>query len=448
MEKIDWKKYLQKEISCSCGKTHFCDIEEIIIEDHAIKHLTRILSKNTYKKLCVVCDEHTEKAAGFQVYEELETAGYDYDKIIFHDPELVPDEEALVSLFTQIPNNCDLILAVGSGTINDLCRYVSYKMKIDYYIIGTAPSMDGYASNVSPLIIQHLKTTIEARPARVILGDLDIIANAPLHMIAAGVGDIIGKYVCLTDWQIAHIVNDEYICPEIMELVRQSIRKVAYNAEGAAKREKSAIAAVMEGLVLSGIAMSYIGNSRPASGSEHHMSHYWEMMFLLSNHKDPLHGTKVGVGTVTAIRLYEMLKKKRELLFLSEVPDFNRNLWKKEILEAYGPAASGVLTLEEQIGKNTEKEVNRRRKCFRQHQDEIWSVIDSLPDAEEIKEILASMDAPYSPAQLDVSPELFRRGIYFAKDLRNRFGLLQILFDFQLQHEFSENLIKEFYPTE
>ena len=197
MEKIDWKKYLQKEISCSCGKTHFCDIEEIIIEDHAIKHLTRILSKHTYKKLCVVCDKHTEKAAGFQVYEELETAGYDYDKIIFHDPELVPDEEALVSLFTQIPNNCDLILAVGSGTINDLCRYVSYKMKIDYYIIGTAPSMDGYASNVSPLIIQHLKTTFEARPARVILGDLDIIANAPLHMIAAGVGDIIGKYVCL-----------------------------------------------------------------------------------------------------------------------------------------------------------------------------------------------------------------------------------------------------------
>ena len=445
MEKIDWKKYLQKEISCSCGKTHFCDIEEIIIEDHAIKQLTTILARHSYKKLCVVSDDNTEKAAGFQVYEELNAAGYTYDKVVFHDPELVPDEEALISLFSQVPNDCDLILAVGSGTINDLCRYVSYKMKIDYYIIGTAPSMDGYASNVSPLIIKHLKTTFEAHPARVILGDLDVIAKAPLHMISAGVGDILGKYVCLTDWQIAHIVNDEYICPEIMALVRQSIQKVAENAALAAKKDKAAIAAIMEGLVLSGIAMSYIGNSRPASGSEHHMSHYWEMMFLLSQHEDPLHGTKVGVGTVTAIRLYEMLKEEKDSILSSEAPKFDFDNWKKDIQEAYGPAASGVLALEEQIGNNSDEEVTRRRKNFQKHQDEIWKVVNELPDAEEIKGILLSMDAPYSPAQLDVSPELLKQGIYFAKDLRNRFGLLQILFDFHMQEAFSNSLIDEFY---
>ena len=152
--------------------------------------------------------------------------------IVFPYRELIPDEEALVFLFSQIPNDCDLVLAVGSGTINDLCRYVSYKMKIDYYIVGTAPSMDGYASNVSPLIIRHLKTTYEARPARVIIGDLDVMSQAPLSMIAAGVGDIIGKYVCLADWQMAHMVNGEYICQEIMELVRQSIQKSSRPCQG------------------------------------------------------------------------------------------------------------------------------------------------------------------------------------------------------------------------
>ena len=199
MEKIDWNNYLNRDIVCSCGKTHFCDIEEIVIEDHAIQQLPGILAKHAYKKLCVVCDENTQEAAGFQVYEELTKAGYTYKKIVFPYRELIPDEEALVFLFSQIPNDCDLVLAVGSGTINDLCRYVSYKMKIDYYIVGTAPSMDGYASNVSPLIIRHLKTTYEARPARVIIGDLDVMSQAPLSMIAAGVGDIIGKYVCLAD---------------------------------------------------------------------------------------------------------------------------------------------------------------------------------------------------------------------------------------------------------
>lgn len=101
--------------------------------------------------------------------------------------------------------------------------------------------------------------------------------------------------------------------------------------------------------------------------------------------------------------------------------------------------------MEEQIGKNSDEEVTRRRKNFQKHQDEIWKVVNELPDTEEIKGILLSMDAPYSPAQLDVSPELLKQGIYFAKDLRNRFGLLQILFDFHMQEAFSNSLIDEFY---
>lgn len=442
---MDWKEYLQKEKHCSCGKNHVCDIEEIIIEDGAIKRLPQVLAKHKYQKLCVVSDLHTEQAAGLMVYEELEKAGYAFEKVVYQDEELVPDEDALIYLFTRVPNDCDLIIAVGSGTINDLCRYVSYKMKMDYYIVGTAPSMDGYASNVSPLIIRHLKTTYEARPARVIIGDLDIISQAPLHMIAAGAGDILGKYVCLTDWQLAHIVNGEYICPEIMELVRESIKKVAENAEKAAHRDKEAIGAIMEGLVLSGIAMSYIGNSRPASGSEHHMSHYWEMMFLLDQQPDPLHGTKVGIGTVVAIRLYEMLKEKREILFPLEEPSFDQELWTEKIKEAYGPAAPGVLELEKKIGKNSDGEVLRRRSVFQEHMEEIFKVVNELPKAEEIIEILKSMEAPYYPNQINVSEEVFARGIYYAKDLRNRFGLLQILFDLDLQEEFIQSLIQEIY---
>ena len=442
---MDWKEYLQKEKHCSCGKNHVCDIEEIIIEDGAIKRLPQVLAKHKYQKLCVVSDLHTEQAAGLMVYEELEKAGYAFEKVVYQDEELVPDEDALIYLFTRVPNDCDLIIAVGSGTINDLCRYVSYKMKMDYYIVGTAPSMDGYASNVSPLIIRHLKTTYEARPARVIIGDLDIISKAPLHMIAAGVGDILGKYVCLTDWQLAHIGNGEYICPEVMELVRESIKKVAENAGRAANRDKEAICAIMEGLVLSGIAMSYIGNSRPASGSEHHMSHYWEMMFLLARQPDPLHGTKVGTGTVMAIRLYEMLKEKREKLFPLTAPSFAYDLWKEKIKEAYGPAAPGVLELEKKTGKNSDKEVLRRRAAFQAHEEEIFSVIDQLPEAEDIIEILKSMEAPYYPEQINVSENVFTRGIYYAKDLRDRFGLLQILFDLNLQEEFTNRLIREIY---
>lgn len=307
--------------------------------------------------------------------------------------------------------------------------------------------MDGYASNVSPLIIKHLKTTYEAHTAKVIIGDLDILAQAPLPMIAAGAGDILGKYVCLTDWQLAHIINGEYYCPEMADMVRESIQKVVDNAKRAAQRDKEAVAAIMEGLVLSGIVMSYIGNSRPASGSEHHMSHYWEMMFLLDQQPDPLHGTKVGIGTVAAIKMYEKSRTLGKEAVPGSLPHFDYSAWSGEIEAAYGPAAPGVLKLERSIGKNKDEEVTRRRDAYLQNLDKIQALIDELPKAETIIDILKSMEAPYAPDQIQVTEDVFKRSIYYAKDLRNRFGLLQLLFDLDLQEEFSSELIKEIYKA-
>ena len=114
-------------------------------------------------------------------------------------------------------------------------------------------------------------------------------------------------------------------------------------------------------------------------------------------------------------------------------------------MDAYGPAACGVLKLEEEIGKNSDEKVSKRRKTFLEHQEEIWKIVDALPSSKDIQKLLESMNAPFSPAQLQVPKEVFQKGIYFAKDLRNRFGLLQILFDFGLQETFSPKLIDEFY---
>ena len=445
MQTIDWSNYLQKPYLCSCGRIHGCDIEEIIIEEGAAKKLPEILGRHNYRHLCVVCDKHTWEIAAHAICKDLEEEGYTYHLVKYEEEELIPDEKAVFQLLAGVPEACDLIIGVGSGTINDLCRYVSFKLKLDYYIVGTAPSMDGYASNVSPLIINHVKTTYEAHTAKVIIEDLDFMAKAPMSMIAAGVGDIIGKYVCLTDWQLAHMINGEYYCPEVADLVRKSIQKVADNAQKAAQRDKEAIAAIMEGLVLSGIAMSYIGNSRPASGSEHHMSHYWEMMFLLAEQPDPLHGTKVGISTAVTIRLYEWLDALGEELFSKQRPSFDFEIWKKEIEEAYGPAAPGVIALEKAIGKNTEREVERRKTILKETYEEIKKVIKELPSSQEVIDLLKSMDAPYTPEQIGVSKETFKKGIFYAKDLRNRFGLLQILYDFDLQETFTERFLREIY---
>ena len=440
-----WDKYLKQQPVCSCGRIHKCDIRDILIEEDAVKKLPELINKYGYKKICIVCDLNTLEAAGESVYSVLKSAGISYEKVLFEERELVPDEDAIVHLLTGVPNDCDLLMGVGSGTINDLCRYISYKMKIDYFIVATAPSMDGYASSGSPLIVKHLKTTFDVCAPKGIIGDLNILVQAPVEMIAAGIGDIIGKCVCLTDWKIANLINGEYICDEVVKMVECSMMKVLQCAEDAIAGKKSAIQTVMEGLVLTGIAMSFVGNSRPASGSEHHLSHYWEMMFLLEGRKDPLHGAKVGIGTVASIRLYEMLKDAFQEGKRRQKEHFDYDAWKIEIQKVYGLAAESVLDLEKKTDKNGDDNVAIQCQMLKERKDDVLAIIELLPKATDVIKILQSIHAPYNPKQIGVSREIFNNSVVYAKEVRNRFGLLQILYDFGVAREFASRLTTELY---
>lgn len=428
MEDIVWEQYLNRDLECACGRTHSCPIRHIVIEEGAVLRLPDYIWEGGYKNVCMVTDRNTERAAGNVVSELLYEHGILCDRVSFVEEELIPDEHALGRLLSGIPSECDLLLAVGSGTINDLCKYMSHRLGIDYFVIATAPSMDGYASNVAPLIIQNLKTTYEVGLPRVIIGDVNILAEAPFDLITAGIGDVLGKYVCLADWSLSHIVTGEYRCAYAVGIVRQALETIAEAAEKINGKDRQLVKSVMEGLVLSGIAMSYIGNSRPASGSEHHLSHFWEMMFLQQGVHGAWHGTKVGVGTVVCLLLYRYA--------MEHVPTentdqghFQKEDWEGRIRRVYGPAAEAVIRLENQVEKNSDHAVRERMGSFRIHCDAIGEMVRGLPDAEHMMELLKNMDAPWHPAQLQVDSAMLKNSILYAKEIRNRYGLLQLLYD-------------------
>lgn len=442
----DWTTYLNREITCSCHRTHLCDIGDIIIEEGAIQRLPGLIFAGGFTKLCLLEDTNTKQAAGDAVMALLEEAGLAAPRITLEAHGLLPDEYGIGSVLTYLPDGCELLLAVGSGTINDLARFVSYKLGIPYYIIGTAPSMDGFTSNVAAMITNHAKTTYEAHKPAAVIGDLSILAKAPMDLIAAGVGDVIGKYVCLTDWKLAHLITGEYFCPYVEQLVQESIRRVSDAASRLMSRDHQAIADLMEGLVLSGIAMSYIGNSRPASGSEHHLSHFWEMMFLQHGEHGAWHGTKVGVGTVIALRLYEMLAEASvDFTALSEYT-FAEEDWEQQIRRIYGQAASSVIALEQKEHKNSTQSLRQRLPVLQEHMPRLLRMIQDLPPAGTVRDILTKLQAPAHPAQIDVDRKMFFESILYAKELRNRYGLLQILQDLGLQKDFARRLTDELYP--
>ena len=295
------------EYSCACGKSHKVDIQAIRVGSGVIQELPGILRDLGASHIFLVADNYTYEAAGRQVEQLLDQAGLSYHKRVFQtETPLVPNEYALGSVLAAMTSQDDMLLAVGSGTLNDVTKYVSARTGIPYVIAATAPSMDGYASTVAPTILDGFKTTLPAVYPAAIVADVDILKDAPMPMLTAGFGDIIGKFTSLADWRLSHQLNGEYYCPEVAGVIEAAVETCAANAQALAQREPQAIQAVTEALILSGLAMGMVGVSRPASGAEHQMAHYWEMDALRRGEEHPLHGNAVGVGTVLAASLYEM----------------------------------------------------------------------------------------------------------------------------------------------
>lgn len=422
-----------KVFTCSCGKTHSIDIDQIIIESGALKRVSELVKPYRAKNIFLIADNNTFKIAGETVEKQLCENNYRVVSHVFEQAgQLVPNEKSLADLILSIPAKTDLIIAVGSGTINDLSRYMAYKLNIPYVMVATAPSMDGFVSTVSPLIVNDLKVTYNAAGPRAVIGDLDILCNAPEAMIYAGLGDVLGKYTSLCDWQLSKIINDEYYCPEIVDLMKNAIKKCTSDINGLKERKPSAIKSLMEGLVLSGIAMSFAENSRPASGAEHHLAHFWEMTFLFAGKEAVLHGTKVGITTVAILKLYEMVKgltpdREKALAFVSS---FDNATFEETLKKVYHTAAADILKTNAKEDRTSPVLHKKRLEAILNHWDEIKETIETLlPDASFAEDILKGLGAPYRPVQVGIDRETVHNSLLYAKELRTRYTVLQMLWD-------------------
>jgi glycerol-1-phosphate dehydrogenase [NAD(P)+] len=415
LEPVDLGHYLNRPIACECGRTHFAGIEAVEISDGAIGKLADLIRRGGYQKPFIVADKNTAKIAGGQVLEILFTQGMSYSSFVFDDAALSPDEDALGRLLINFDADCDLIVAVGSGTINDISRFFSHRLGLPYFIVATAPSMDGYASSVAPLLKNNLKTTFECHVPKAIIADRTILAEAPKDMIAAGFGDVVGKYTALTDWKLSAIINGEYYCERVAKLTRESLERTIRLREGIAAGDRGAIGELMETLILSGVAISYVENSRPASGSEHHLAHFWEMRLLWEGGDPILHGTGVGM---------------------------EKDQWALGIRKAFLKGAEEVLALEERVKKNDPALCQKRRMVIAEHWDEILRTLTTVPSPSRVQEYLQTVGAPFEPAQAGLGLRLVFDALVYAKEIRPRYTILQLLGDLGLLEHYAQQLIK------
>jgi glycerol-1-phosphate dehydrogenase [NAD(P)+] len=306
------EKLLDTTFDCECGRSHKVPIRSIIYAEDALVRLPEVLgSLESGRRIVLVADKRTWAIAGEHAKEALEQKGWSVHNIIVPDTHKggpVCDEATGAWLNDRMPK-VDIALAVGSGVVNDLTKWSAFDKDIPYAVFATAATMNGYtAANVAPTI-DGVKTLIRARAPLAVFAIPSIIVEAPFELTAAGLGDTIAKPVSTADWKFNNLFCGESFCRYCSEIINSLEPYYLDRPADISNRSPAAIEALFNALLYSGIAMTVIGTSAPASGGEHLLSHTLDMMSSIDGVVHDLHGRQVGLGTIFASAIYERILK-------------------------------------------------------------------------------------------------------------------------------------------
>ena len=443
-DQMSLKELIRPEgFDCECGRHHVCALQYLKIGRGAVESVPEMLAAMGKKRPFVVCDQNTYEVAGRRVCEILDRAGVEHGLYVIPGKRISPAEWEVGSALMHYDPRCDMLLGVGSGVVNDTCKVLAHAIGVPSAIVGTAPPMDGYASNSSSMEVNHVKVSLYNHAPVGILLDSEILAQAPMRMLWAGLGDMVAKYIAVCEWRISHIVTGEFYCESIAQMMRSALKKIVDASDGITKRDPDAIQSIAEGLVVAGMAMAYAEISRPASGLEHYFSHMWEMMALERGVPYDLHGIQVGVGTVLSMKLYRKIRQIQPDRAKAEahMKAFSRADWEAQVRRIFGKTADEIIAIEDKTHKNDPARHAKRLDNLVNHWDEILKIIDEeLPDYDALYQTMAKTGMPMRPSEIDVPMDDVVNAFIGARDIRDKYLSCSFLWDLGLTDEFAEYL--------
>lgn len=287
---------------CSCGREHTMETRAAVIQPGCLADFDKYMAEfSVVGKRCALYGENSYAATADR-HPRAE------QEIILRSEGLHANEVSTAQVLSEMESDVEVIIAVGSGTIHDIARYCAHERGIRFVSCPTGASVDGFCSTVAAMTWYGFKKTLPAVAPELVIADIDVICAAPAELVRSGVGDIMAKYTALADWRISNALTGEVICEKIYDIMKKAADTVMQSVPGIARGEKEAFADVTYALVMSGVAMQLMGNSRPASGGEHHISHMIEMQPEAFRVAFPaMHGEKTGVGSLLAVREYKRL---------------------------------------------------------------------------------------------------------------------------------------------
>jgi glycerol-1-phosphate dehydrogenase [NAD(P)+] len=398
----------------------------------------------------VVGDGNTFKVAGEEVKRRLEAGGRR-----LADPYIFPGQPTLRAEYGNITTLAKWLrpqdavpVAVASGTLNDIVKRAAYECDRAYLAVATAASVDGYTSFGASITRDGYKQTLTCPAPRAVLADLDVLTAAPAIMTASGYGDLLGKVPAGADWIVADTLGVDPIDPHVWSLVQGPLREATARPAELQAGDRSAMEALVEGLMMSGLAMQVAGSSRPASGAEHYFSHLWELEGLahgVTGGPPPEHGLKVGFGSIAIAAFYERLLQ-RDLGSIDI--DARRRAWPD-----WAEVERQVRAAHTTPGLDQAALVQSREKYIAAHQladrlallRERWPALRErlerqLLTAEQLREQLRAAGCPTTPAELGLRLADLKATYIRARMIRSRYTVLDLAHETGILDELVEEL--------
>jgi glycerol-1-phosphate dehydrogenase [NAD(P)+] len=411
------------------------DTRAVVIEEGALSSVANVFKENfPDSRAVVVTDGNENDVAGKEVQRVLEEAGVEtVEPYVFPaEPTLYAKYANIEILIGSLKRHDAIPVAVGSGTLNDIAKRAAYECDRQYMNVSTAASMDGYTAFGASIEKDGHKQTLTCPAPRAVVADVSVLVGAPSPMTAAGYADLLGKVTSGADWLVADALEVEPIDHEGWHLVQDRLAEWVAHPKALAGGDEKAMDGLIEGLVMSGLAMQAYQSSRTASGAEHQFSHLWEGEGLGRDRKPPLsHGFKVGVGSIAVAALFERVLE-RDLANLDvdaavekwpswdEVEAHVRSVHTIDELETAAVKQSGAKYLDDD-------ELRERLELLKRVWPELSAKLkEHLLPAGELRGMLVDAGCPVSPEEIGLSREAFRATYRRALTIRSRYTVLDL----------------------
>jgi len=398
----------------------------LYLGDRAVAHLVEYCEAQQFSQFLMVADQNTYAALGRAVEGALRDRGWDVKSVVFQEKEVVPDEDFIFQVLLQAGADERTYLAVGSGTLTDITRFASHRTRRPFISLPTAPSVDGFTSPSASLSIRNIKTTVIAKPPMAVIANLPTLAAAPQAMIAAGYGDILGKAIALADWKVGHLLWNEPYSEEIAARVRQTLDACIAATPEIGQASLSGVEKLTYSLIDSGLCMLDFGNSRPAAGAEHYMSHFLEMKLLREGRPAVLHGAKVALCSILVAGLYQQFRQidraeASRRLQTSQLPDRAADV--ACIHEAFGPIADKLEIEQAPFLNMTPQDYEQLKRRVLENWDELQSAAALVPAPEQMTHLMRQAGGATQPEELTLTEEEVQQALKYSHFFRNRFTI-------------------------